>query len=86
MNNQVVIALYRSFLQNARKFQNYNFREYARRKIKYEFQKGKALKEEAAIQRLYREGQEKLELLRRQVIISSLYPEEMSVIEKRIKR
>eukprot|EP01040_Poterioochromonas_malhamensis_P002689 gene2689-2863_t len=81
-----VLSLYRGLIRSANKFHNYNFRDFAKRKINYEFGKNKALTDSAIIQSQFQKGVEQLEALKRQVIINSLYPEESSVVEKRMQK
>ena len=74
------LSLFRQLMRNAVKFTDYNFRMYAQRRIRAGFVETRAItsKEEAAGQ--YRYGQTQLELVRRQALISSLYPETPSVL------
>lgn len=65
-------------LRNAGKFGNYNFREHAKRRIIGEFQLNKSLPiVEAEAKYVWGLGQ--AEIVRRQAIVSQLYPEESSV-------
>lgn len=85
MNRNQILSLYRSLLRAAWKFHNYNFREFAKRKVNYEFHKAKGLTDAGSIQQKYDYGVDQLNILKRQVIISSLYPEEASVLDVRKK-
>ncbi|CAK4068645.1 unnamed protein product [Aphanomyces euteiches] len=78
--SQEALRLYRSLLREASQYQNYTFRSYSQRRVKEEFRANKAtsgtdLKAALAF------GYEQLELLRRQVAISKMYPGEKSVME-----
>lgn len=78
-----ILQLYRLFLKSAMKFSNYNFKEFAKRKVRYEFRQNQTLADKASIEQKYQYGTQQLEILRRQVLISSLYPEAPSVISQR---
>mmetsp|Transcript_3914 Transcript_3914/g.5830 ORF Transcript_3914/g.5830 Transcript_3914/m.5830 type:complete len:82 (-) Transcript_3914:433-678(-) len=75
------LPLLRSLLREGRKVNDYNFRAYAVRRIKAGFR----MKESAQGEELtaaMKEGEEQLQVLRRQQIIGNLYPSETSVMEK----
>lgn len=59
---------------------NYNFRVYAIRRVKLGFQINRTLAGNEADLAI-REGQENLDILRRQVVLGSLYPSARSVME-----
>ncbi|KAL3787678.1 hypothetical protein ACHAWO_000478 [Cyclotella atomus] len=74
------LSLFRSLIREARKVDNYNFREYAIRRVRIGFQINRNLagsERDLAI----REGQEHLEVLKRQVVLGRLYPSATSVME-----
>mmetsp|Transcript_58905 Transcript_58905/g.188209 ORF Transcript_58905/g.188209 Transcript_58905/m.188209 type:complete len:89 (-) Transcript_58905:21-287(-) len=73
MSSQQVISLYRGFLREAKKFSNYNVREYAKRKAGDEFHKGAALTDAEAIKAAYARGQEEFKMVQRQVAVYSMY-------------
>ncbi|KAL7456947.1 hypothetical protein ACHAWC_010974 [Mediolabrus comicus] len=74
------ISLFRSLLREAKKVDNYNFRLYAIRRVKLGFQINRNLAGNEA-DLAFREGQENLDILRRQVVLGSLYPSAKSVME-----
>lgn len=74
-----VRSLYRNLLRNAKQIPNYNFREHAVRKIKYDFNKNKKLEAEALIEQ-YQNGIKELNVVKRQAIIGQLYYENESVV------
>jgi hypothetical protein len=76
-----ILSLYHSLLKNAHKFHNYNFREFAKRRIIREFRMNRSVTDSKIVDEKYQSGLKELEVLKRQVIISSLYPEAPSVIE-----
>ena len=80
-----ILHLYSHFLRNSRKIDNYNFRLHAIRRIKYGF-KTNVNAESNRIQQLYDYGLDQLGVVKRQSLISQLYPEAASVVEsKKIK-
>jgi hypothetical protein len=76
-----VLGLYRTLLKEARKFNNYNFRNHAIRKTKWEFKHNKNLSDVKKIQDKYIYGKQQLDILKRQVILGQLYPEGQSIME-----
>lgn len=79
-----VLKLYKSMLGNAAKFANYNFREHAKRRIVGEFKISKQLTGAEANAK-YVWGLDQAEMVRRQSIVSQLYPEESSVAAQRTR-
>lgn len=79
-----VLTLYRRMLKDAAKFNNYNFREHAKRRIKWDFRVNKDLLA-AEAEHKYAWGVNQAEALRRQVAVSQLYPQETSVVASRSK-
>jgi hypothetical protein len=71
-------------LRNASKFVNYNFREHAKRRIIGEFHNNKGLVTVDA-EAKFVWGINQAEVVRRQALISQLYPEEQSVAAGRSK-
>ncbi|CAH0493358.1 hypothetical protein KXD40_008313 [Peronospora effusa] len=70
-----VLRLYRAMLGNAAKFDNYNFRSYAVRRVKEEFRKNKTLKPGSLEQEKVLElARQQVDVLYRQMIVSKLYP------------
>ncbi|XP_068204520.1 LYR motif-containing protein 4-like [Palaemon carinicauda] len=76
-----VLSLYKALLRESRKFSGYNYREYAMRRIKDGFREGKSLVGEEQQRQLQR-ARESLEIVKRQVVIGSLYGHPDLVIEK----
>lgn len=76
-----VLQLYKSILSKASKFDNYNFREYFRRKAQYQFRENKNVSDEQHITQLYNEGIDTLALLTRQSAISQMFTFEKLVVE-----
>eukprot|EP00579_Thalassiosira_antarctica_P007980 CAMPEP_0201882730 /NCGR_PEP_ID=MMETSP0902-20130614/14373_1 /ASSEMBLY_ACC=CAM_ASM_000551 /TAXON_ID=420261 /ORGANISM="Thalassiosira antarctica, Strain CCMP982" /LENGTH=84 /DNA_ID=CAMNT_0048411319 /DNA_START=71 /DNA_END=325 /DNA_ORIENTATION=- len=74
------LSLFRTLLRESKKVDNYNFRHYAIRRVKVGFQLNKDLTgNEAGL--AFREGEEQLDILKRQVVIGGLYPSAKSVME-----
>ncbi|ETV67614.1 hypothetical protein H257_16211 [Aphanomyces astaci] len=75
-----VLRLYRDLLREAAQFQNYTFRTYSQRRIKADFRANAGV-QGGDLSAALGFGFEQLNLLRRQVTISKLYPGEKSVME-----
>lgn len=75
------LSLYRDLLRAAKGFSNYNFREYALRRVRESFREGAALSQSADVSRAYAEGRVELDMLRRQSTISSLFPQGAHAME-----
>lgn len=76
-----VLALYKKLLRESAKFSGYNYRSYAQRRIKDAFREHKHETDQSKIDSLIQKGQENLEIIKRQVVISQLYKEPKLVIE-----
>ncbi|EAZ63283.2 hypothetical protein PICST_51359 [Scheffersomyces stipitis CBS 6054] len=76
-----VLSLYKQLLEKAYKFDNYNFREYAKRKIHDSFKEHKGLSGQEQINSLYNSGIDSLAQLQRQTSISQMYTFEKLVVE-----
>ncbi|KAJ9090499.1 hypothetical protein DSO57_1001957 [Entomophthora muscae] len=76
-----VLSLYRNLLRASKGFHGYNFQQYAIRRTKDSFRSNKDIDEAAAI-KAYQTGNNDLEVIRRQSIISNLFTSDKLVIEK----
>ena len=76
-----ILALYRNLIRESKKWDSYNYRMYALRKIRYEFQENKALRDKEKIDKCCRHGQEALQVIKRQVTIGNLYSTRPLIIE-----
>ncbi|CAK7904683.1 protein Isd11p [[Candida] anglica] len=76
-----ILGLYKQLLGKANKFDNYNFREFAKRKVVDSFKANKNLKDEEAVKNFYNEGINNLAMLHRQSTISQMYTFEKVVVE-----
>lgn len=73
-----ITGLYKSLLRYARKFPQYNYRNYALRKIKEDFSAAKCLKTPEELNKFVKEEQEALEQLKRMIKVQSVYFNESS--------
>ena len=71
-------SLYKSLLRYARQFPQYNYRNYALRKIKEDFSVVKSLKTPEELNKFVKEEQEALEQLKRMIKVQSVYFNESS--------
>ncbi|EFN65749.1 LYR motif-containing protein 4 [Camponotus floridanus] len=76
-----ILHLYRDLIRESKKWSSYNYRMYALRKIRYEFKESKTLTDEEKIRQCYAKGQETLAMIKKQVILGSLYNTRPLVIE-----
>lgn len=76
-----VLKLYRQFLQKSNRFDNYNFREWSKRKVIYDFKSHKDLKNQDEINSFYNKGIATLAQLERQTAISQMFTFEKLVVE-----
>ena len=81
VNSKQILLLYKQLLEKAYKFDNYNFKEYSKRKIVETFKANKSLTNENEINQFYNEGINQLALLHRQTTISQLYTFDKLVVE-----
>lgn len=82
VSKPAVMSLYRALRREGRKFTDYNFRDYARRRINTGLRENMGLKNVEEINEQYKLGFEQLASLKRQVVVSTLYPEMTSVMDK----
>lgn len=67
------LALYRALVRASVRMENYNFRDYAQRRARIGFEENRSVGGEA-LESEVKKGMEQLDMLRRQVMIGSLYP------------
>ena len=75
------VALYRDLLRASKGFTNYNFREYALRRVRETMRENASITDAAAASRAYAEGRVQLDMLRRQAAVSALFPQEKHAME-----
>ena len=76
-----VLALYRSLLRASSGFTNYNFRAYALRSVRDRFRANVGLSDAEAVAAALHDGRQQLELVKRQTVISQLFPQEAHAME-----
>ncbi|KAK9370404.1 complex 1 protein-domain-containing protein [Lipomyces kononenkoae] len=81
-----VLSLYRSLLRTSRKFEGYNFREYAIRRTREGFRKHKDETDPRTAYILLRQAEEQLAVLQRQTAISQMYQFDKLVVEAASKK
>ena len=74
------LSLMRSMLRESRKFDNYNFRAHAMRKVVGGFRESCKLEGQAATDK-FKWGESQLDLLKRQRVISGMFTEEQSIMQ-----
>lgn len=80
-SSKQVLGLYKQLLEKAYKFDNYNFREYFRRRVHDGFKENKALKDEEKITAFFNDAVSQLAVLQRQSTISQMFTFEKLVVE-----
>lgn len=78
-----VLSLYRRLLKESSQFDSYNFRAYALRRVRDAFRANVAVTDPKTIDRLIKDGQSNLALIKRQVTIGKMYPSNHLVIENK---
>lgn len=81
VDSKQVLRLYKQLLERACKFDNYNFREHAKRRVNALFKEHKDLKDPQEISKFYNDGIDNLALLTRQTTISQMYTFDKLVVE-----
>ncbi|XAR50000.1 hypothetical protein NMG60_11004199 [Bertholletia excelsa] len=77
-----VLSLFRSLLRTARKFPDYNIREYTKRRAGDAFRHNRDLSDRSAIAAAFSDGKSQLEVADRQTVVYSLYtPKVKNIIE-----
>lgn len=80
-SSKQILGLYKQLLSYAYKFDNYNFREFSKRKIHDGFKLHKNSTNEEEITNFYNEGINNLAMLKRQSAISQMYTFDKLVVE-----
>ncbi|XP_034187649.1 LYR motif-containing protein bcn92 [Osmia lignaria lignaria] len=76
-----VLSLYRNLIRESKKWNSYNYRMYALRKIRHEFHENKTLQDKEKINECCEKGKEALEIIKRQALIGNLYSTRPLIIE-----
>ena len=82
-HRSTILKAYKSLLKESSKLTNYNFREYALIKVKSEFREHQFEKDPVRLKNLESAVHKNLEMLRRQAIVSQLYPAQQTVLEQK---
>lgn len=80
----LVLSLYRQLLRESAKFESYNFRSYALRRVRDGFRANFNAQDASRNSDLIADAQRNLEIIRRQVILGKLYPSNKLVIENKV--
>ncbi|KAH7528982.1 hypothetical protein FEM48_Zijuj05G0135200 [Ziziphus jujuba var. spinosa] len=77
-----VLVLFRSLLRTARRFSDYNIREYTKRRTIDAFRHNQNLSDAASVSAAYSDGKTQLEIAQRQAVVYQLYaPKIRSVMD-----
>ncbi|RVE49722.1 hypothetical protein evm_005592 [Chilo suppressalis] len=78
-----ILSLYKLLMKESQKFPNYNFRNYALRRVRDAFKTNKSLADQKIIKKEYETGKVNLDIIRRQVAIGNMYSTEKLIIENK---
>eukprot|EP00112_Aurelia_sp_Birch-Aquarium-sp1_P013773 Seg2939.1 transcript_id=Seg2939.1/GoldUCD/mRNA.D3Y31 product="hypothetical protein" pseudo=true protein_id=Seg2939.1/GoldUCD/D3Y31 len=81
-----IMKLYRDMMRTGQQFTSYNFREYAKRRIRDAFKQHIGETDPARINQFMTKAKENHELIKRQVAIGQMYQPTKLVIENQNKR
>lgn len=71
-----VACLYHQLMRNANQFNSHMFRSYALRRIRHAFSEGRNLQDAEKISSAIEEAKSTLPMIRRQALLSQLYPDQ----------
>jgi len=80
-----VLSIYRNLLRTGGRFADYNYRMYAKRRIRDGFRGNKSLTDSNQIKEQIKFAQDNLKVIERQVIIGSMYKDTTLVIDKKVQ-
>ena len=83
MDKKGVLKLYRKMLKASKNFEQYNFREYSKRRVRDGFKENKAVNDQKRLKELIIDAQDNLGVIERQSKLSQLYIAPDLVIEKK---
>ena len=75
------LSLYRSMVREAKRIVDYNFREYALRRVRVGFEQGRSLAGREELSAALKEAEEGMGIIRRTAVMGGLYPHSRSVME-----
>jgi hypothetical protein len=76
-----VLRLYKQLLKESSKFNTYNFREFALRRVREDFRRNKSVADSQQVNQLISKAQESLELIKRQASLSLMFPHPHFAVE-----
>uniref|UniRef100_A0A7E4VZK2 Complex1_LYR_dom domain-containing protein n=1 Tax=Panagrellus redivivus TaxID=6233 RepID=A0A7E4VZK2_PANRE len=76
------IKLYKDLVRASNEFPQYNYRLFAKRRVRDYFTENKVVADQAKLQELYQEGQSTLKTIRRQAALSSSLPISQQVVDE----
>lgn len=80
-----VIHLFKALLREARKFPNYNVREYVKRRVKDGFKENRSATDPTVVAAAWENGRQSLQVAQRQSVVYSLYaPRTKSIMDIKI--
>jgi len=77
-----VLSVYKNLLRCGEKFADFNYRMYAKRRIRDSFHENKTLTDSKQIQEKIKFAKDNLKVIERQVIVGNLYKDTTLVIER----
>ncbi|XP_076239091.1 LYR motif-containing protein bcn92 [Calliopsis andreniformis] len=80
-SRNAILCLYRNLIRESNRWNTYNYRMYALRKIRSEFRENQTLRDKEKIAKCYKKGLETLDMLQRQVVIGNMYCTRPLIIE-----
>ncbi|EZA51037.1 hypothetical protein DMN91_003107 [Ooceraea biroi] len=84
-SRDAILSLYRNLIRESKKWDSYNYRMYALRKIQHEFKENRQLGDKEKVKQCYKKGEEALTIIKRQVTLGSLYSTRPLIIETKSK-
>lgn len=81
VSRNVVLGLYRDLLKTASTWENYNFREYIKRRVKEDFAAHKHETDPTRLQAFVAAARENLSIVKRQGTIQNMYNQDKLVLE-----
>jgi len=79
--SRTILSLYRSLLRTGGQFNQYGFREYARRRTRDAFRQHRDETDPERVQELVHRGLDDLQMMKRQTVIGQMYKIDKLVVE-----
>ena len=76
-----VLTLYRQMLKESKKFDSYNYRRYALRRIHDAFKENKSVQDPEQLQTLVAKAESNFDMIKRQVSVGQMYHAPKLIIE-----